>query len=114
MVDSSAVLRVFYRDAGGELTELRSVDAGGNCREFSVEAHDGGEIVLVTLGDADLNGVVNVTDASRIAQSFAGVYQLSEYGELAADIDRNGVVNVTDASRVAQFFAGVYTPVWLA
>ena len=114
MVDSSAVLRVFYRDAGGELTELRSVDAGGNRREFSVEAHDGGEIVLVTLGDADLNGVVNVTDASRIAQSFAGVYQLSEYGELAADIDRNGVVNVTDASRVAQFFAGVYTPVWLA
>ena len=114
MVDSSAVLRVFYRDAGGELTELRSVDAGGNRREFFVEAHDGGEIVLVTLGDADLNGVVNVTDASRIAQSFAGVYQLSEYGELAADIDRNGVVNVTDASRVAQFFAGVYTPVWLA
>ena len=73
------------------------------------------EIVLVLLGDADLNGVVNVTDASRIAQYFAGVYEFFVrecVQQLAADADRNGVVNVTDASRIAQYFAGVYEFRW--
>ena len=114
MVDSSAVLRVFYRDAGGELTELRSVDAGGNRREFSVEAHDGGEIVLVTLGDADLDGFVTVTDSARIMQASVGISALSEYAELAADIDRDSVLTVTDAAKTMQCSVGVFTPVWLA
>lgn len=114
MVDSSAVLRVFYRDAGGELTELRSVDAGGNRREFSVEAHDGGEIVLVTLGDADLDGFVTVTDSACIMQASVGISALSEYAELAADIDRDSVLTVTDAAKAMQCSVGVFTPVWLA
>ena len=112
MVDSSAVLRVFYRDAGGELTELRSVDAGGNRREFSVEAHDGGEIVLVTLGDADLNGVVTIGDASSVAQSFIGLFSMSEYGELACDVDRSGLMTIGDASSIAQSFIGLFELVW--
>ena len=112
MVDSSAVLRVFYRDADGELTELRSVDAGGNRREFSVEAHDGGEIVLVTLGDADLNGVVTIGDASSVAQSFIGLFSMSEYGELACDVDRSGLMTIGDASSIAQSFIGLFELVW--
>lgn len=113
MVDSSAVLRVFYRDAGGELTELRSVDAGGNRREFSVEAHDGGEIVLVTLGDTNLDGRVSVGDTTLLAQSFVGLYDLPDYADLSTDINRDGRTSVGDVTLLAQSFVGLFTLSWL-
>lgn len=112
-VDSSAVLRVFYRDAGGELTELRSVDAGGNRREFSVEAHDGGEIVLVTLGDTNLDGRVSVGDTTLLAQSFVGLYDLPDYADLSTDINRDGRTSVGDVTLLAQSFVGLFTLSWL-
>ena len=97
-------------------TELTCTKVNDTTYTFTAEGLvNDDEIVLVLLGDADLNGVVNVTDASRIAQYFAGVYEFSVREcaqQLAADADRNDVVNVTDASRIAQYFAGVYEFRW--
>lgn len=97
-------------------TELTCIKVNDTTYTFTADGLvNDDEIVLVLLGDADLNGVVNVTDASRIAQYFAGVYEFSVrecVQQFAADADRNDVVNVTDASRIAQYFAGVYEFRW--
>ncbi len=49
------------------------------------------------LGDADLNGTVNVTDALLVLRHAMGVTLLSGDALTVADYDLNGTVNVTDA-----------------
>ena len=66
-------------------------------------------------GDADLDGHIRVTDASRIAQYMVDVYEFTGREcaqKLAADADRDGVIRVTDASRVAQYMVGLYDLTW--
>lgn len=109
---SNAALRVFLVEDDGSFTELAAVDLGGDIYEFTAYLEDGDEIVVVTLGDADLDGVVRAIDATRIAQSMIGLYDMDEYQMLAADADRDGRIRAIDATRVAQSMIGLYDLVW--
>ena len=109
---SELALRVFLAEDDGSFTELSCVNLGGDIYEFTAYLEDGDEIVVLTVGDADLDGHVRVTDASRIAQYMVGLYELDVYQELAADADCDGRVRVTDASRVARYMVGLYDLVW--
>lgn len=60
-------------------------------------------------GDADLNGSVNIKDATLIQKYVAGLTALDGVSEQLADADANGTVNVKDATLIQKFVAGIVT-----
>ena len=64
---------------------------------------DGG---LLTLGDADKNGIVNVTDALLILQCSVKKLSFDQSAQLSADVNFDGEITVTDALLVLQFAVG--------
>ncbi len=61
------------------------------------------------LGDADVNGTVNIKDATAIQKHIAGLTELSKVGEEVADADLNGDVNIKDATAIQKWIAGIET-----
>ena len=61
------------------------------------------------LGDADLNGTVNVKDATAIQKHLADIQKLSETGVVLADVDGNNNVNIKDATAIQKYVAGMNT-----
>ena len=57
-------------------------------------------------GDVDLNGEVNVKDATLIQKYAAKSVDLAGQALKNADADENGEVNVRDATTVQKFVAG--------
>lgn len=59
-----------------------------------------GEILM---GDVDLDGKVNLTDATKIADHFIKAY-FDETALIAADVNEDEKVNLSDATCVANYF----------
>lgn len=59
------------------------------------------------VGDANLDGVVNIEDAVCIQKSTIHSYTLSSEGQINADINQNGVVNVKDVTEIQKLLAKV-------
>lgn len=57
----------------------------------------------VLLGDADDNGVVNLTDAVVVFNYYMGS-SLPKFNAVAADFDCNGSINLTDAVLIFNFY----------
>lgn len=96
-------------------TELTCSALGDNTYQFAADLQDGDEIIIVTLGDADLDGRVRAIDATRVAQSQIGLYEFTGrecVQMLAADADRDGTIRAIDATRITQSMIGLYTPTW--
>lgn len=66
-------------------------------------------ILIESLGDANGDGKVNVKDATQIQKAIAGILNLDETENLAADVDGNGKVNVKDATAIQKWVAGIET-----
>ena len=56
-------------------------------------------------GDADLNGKVEVSDATTVQQKLAKLITLSKTAEKVADVDGSGVTDITDATMIQQKLA---------
>lgn len=65
------------------------------------------EPFIYRLGDVDLDGKVNIKDATLIQKSAASLLTLSERELMAADANGNGTVNVIDATVIQKFVAGL-------
>lgn len=59
------------------------------------------------LGDADLNGKINIKDATLIQKHSASLVTLTDREKMAADTNHNDVVNVVDATSIQKFVAGI-------
>lgn len=70
----------------------------------STAAEDG-----VILGDTDLNGKVNIKDATLIQKFAANISELSQKAQVAADADLNGKINIKDATAIQKFLANIKT-----
>ena len=58
-------------------------------------------------GDADLNGKVNVKDATLVQKYVAKLVDLSDDALANAEVDGNGKVNVKDATNIQKFVANL-------
>ena len=76
------------------------IDARTN-EEFN-EGHIEGAILIpeYEIGDVDLNGIVNVNDATLIQYYAVSIKELSDYQLSLADVNGDGVVNVLDATQI--------------
>ena len=61
----------------------------------------------ILLGDSDLDGTVNIRDASLIQKATAFLATLSEDAELASDVDDSGNVNIKDATIIQKYTAAI-------
>lgn len=60
-------------------------------------------------GDANLDGVVNIKDATLIQKHIAEIATIDQKAVDLADVDANGSVNVKDATLIQKFVAGIVT-----
>ncbi len=59
-----------------------------------------GNVHLIPLGDIDMDGIVDIIDASRVALAF-GSTPGTQYWIPAADMNNDGIVDIIDASIMA-------------
>ena len=78
------------------------------CTLFSVVAF-ATENESFKTGDANLDGVVNIKDATLIQKHIAGIATIDEKAIDLADADASGSVNVKDATLIQKFVAGIVT-----
>ena len=60
---------------------------------------------MVKAGDADLNGKVNIVDATCIQMNIAGLSEFSDAQKMVSDVDNNGSVEITDVTLVQKISA---------
>lgn len=58
-------------------------------------------------GDADMDGEVNIKDATYIQKAVAGLENMSLIECLAGDADTMGDINIKDATAIQKFIAGI-------
>lgn len=58
------------------------------------------------IGDVDLNGIVNVSDATLVQYYASSIKELSDYQLSLADVNGDGVVNVLDATQIQRILVG--------
>lgn len=75
-----------------------SIENGGSNQKFEIEK--------VEMGDADINGTVNVKDVTRIQKILAGSYE-SANTDMIADVNGNGKLDVRDATYVQMYISEV-------
>ena len=69
--------------------------------QFAVENGINFEVIPeYEIGDIDMNGIVNISDATLIQQYAVSIKELSDYQLSLADVNGDGVVNVLDATQI--------------
>ena len=61
------------------------------------------------MGDVNLDGSVNIKDATAIQKHIANLITLDEKGYDVADVDGSGSVNIKDATAIQKHIAGIET-----
>ncbi len=59
------------------------------------------------IGDADLDGIVTIKDATAIQKHLAALVSFSEKAQLLADANRDTKVSISDATEIQKFIAGL-------
>lgn len=63
--------------------------------------------VAYKVGDANLDGKINIKDTSIIQANIAKIRAFSIDALFSADTDNNGVINITDATAIQKYIAGI-------
>ena len=66
-----------------------------------------GDTEPYSLGDVDMNGVINAADAMLTLRHAMSLITLNESQQQLADIDRNGVVDFSDGTRIMRAALGL-------
>ncbi|MBQ8795566.1 MAG: hypothetical protein IJZ54_04000 [Clostridia bacterium] len=99
-------------EASAEATvPTQSTEATESSTENSTEATETtssvDELVPYLMGDADLNGKVNVKDATLIQKHAAKIAALEGDSKVTADVNGDGKINVKDATVIQKFVAKI-------
>lgn len=62
------------------------------------------------LGDANLDSVVDIMDATTVQRYDCKMIELSDDAELTADVDRDGVADIVDQTWIQRYNAGMKAP----
>lgn len=101
----------FDNVASGTYT-MKVMKNGHVTREYivNVEAEDVTQDVKIhLLGDVNMDGKINISDATEIQKGIASLVSLSDYQNKLADANGDGKTNVADATHIQKFIAGIIT-----
>lgn len=63
----------------------------------------------VKLGDTDLNGVININDATMVQMDDVQLITLNDLEKKAADVNRDGEITIRDATLIQMYLANIIT-----
>lgn len=69
-----------------------------------------GDPAAILLGDADLDGEVDISDVTIIQRFLAEITDLSDEAQTAADVDGDGDVTISDATAIQRWIADIEIP----
>lgn len=95
----------------GSLTVLECAAHNGTYA-FTANLRDHDEIVIVLVGDSDLDGRLTAADLVCLSRHFGGEYDLPACAALAADTDLDDKLTAADLVSLSRYFGGEYTPRW--
>ncbi|MBR3971344.1 MAG: starch-binding protein [Ruminococcus sp.] len=76
------------------------------CMVVSVSAETNSDIIGIR-GDADMNGTINVKDATLVQKQVASMVEFDASQTACADSDENGTINVKDATMIQKYVADI-------
>ncbi len=104
-IDSGNPLYVYYRSGNWYFVMDRNTGRGAFIWKDYVTL--GAEAPKVLIGDANVDGTVDATDASLILRYLVGLSPMRDAQLLAADGTRNGAVEAADASLLLRRLVGL-------
>ena len=100
---------IYYNDTMSDVLdwykENNNDEIGGTFVIKAVTTNDGPKVTL--LGDVNLDGQVNIADATLVQKYSIGLEELSPVALLNADFNQNSMVNITDATDIQKKVAGL-------
>ena len=82
---------------------------GSYAQQFAIDNGISYDLVDLKPGDADLNGVININDATMAQMHDVKLIELSDLEKKAADVSRDGDVTVRDATLIQMYLANIIT-----
>ncbi len=77
---------------------------------FTFTAFAENNVTSLLLGDANLDFMVNVKDATNIQKATAKLTELGDIAKSAADVDKNEDINIKDATAIQKWAANIDIP----
>ena len=65
------------------------------------------DVKICKLGDVNMDGKINISDATEIQKGIAGLVSLSDYQDKLADANSDSKTNIADATHIQKFVAGL-------
>ena len=94
----------------GEYRLYVSSTSAGYAKVATFGVTDNWEEAPYTLGDVNMDGKINVSDALLILQDIVGTVDLNEQRQQAANVDKsNASINVNDALKLLNYIVGNIT-----
>lgn len=59
------------------------------------------------IGDCDMNGIIDITDARIIQRSTVKLVNLSDTQKILADVNKDGYITITDVTHLQKYLAGI-------
>ncbi|MBR1555504.1 MAG: hypothetical protein IJ644_08955 [Oscillospiraceae bacterium] len=111
------ISRETYEGSGTPNTEIYigNMASDGTITNYSVTAAAGAVVVgsepttATLMGDADLDGSVNILDVITINKAILGKEELTKQGLINADINKDGKPDSTDALNIMKAIVGLIT-----
>jgi hypothetical protein len=104
---------VAIRQEDGLLSRVYCTDDENGEHQFSLIVYSDKELVIAFKGDTNLNGSIEMRDATLVSQVKSGAYSNGGgLSSLTADINGNGRVETRDATLICQARNGAYTAQW--
>lgn len=96
----------------GVMTELAYTTESGAEHTYEVTLQDGDTIVVVLLGDVNLDAYVGGADPTYLMQYVSGHYNAGYAKVLTMDVNHDGRINDIDSKSIMGMLVGIYTFSW--
>ena len=82
---------------------------GSYAQQFAIDNGISYDLVDLKLGDTDLNGVININDATMVQMDDVQLITLNDLEKKAADVNRDGEITIRDATLIQMYLANIIT-----
>ncbi len=100
--NESSTLKVYNSDLT-EITDLDEVIKTGQVIKLIINGKVYDELYIVLKGDINGDGLIDVTDKSKLKDHILLRNEITDYTKYAADLNNDGLIDVSDNSKIADY-----------
>ena len=101
---------IYYDDQMSELLDWYKTnlndEMGGTFVIKAITTNDGPKATFI--GDANLDGKIDVSDATAIQKYIAKLLDFTEISKINADVDKNGIIDVNDVTLIQKYIVKLF------